>query len=159
MSKYKFNTMNCKNFKNNIFLHLEGGLTGSESVAFNNHLNECQKCNELYQNISSTISLFPERENINVDMYFYTRLKQRMENKLSKNVFGIFTRRILQPLIVSSFVIIGIIIGNYIGNHYIISYTNNNEDIRNVNVKAYAEENYIVELNNDNYEVLLTSNQ
>jgi hypothetical protein len=145
--------MDCKQIEKNIVFFIDKELSSEKNIAFISHINHCERCSVLVENISKTIDT---KNNIPEDFYFYTRLKQKMDSKSIPIPF--FSRRILQPIALFSLLIIGGYMGVFIGNQY-KSISMTTEDNRTTQIKSYAEENYLTELSNENFESLLTSNQ
>jgi anti-sigma factor RsiW len=146
--------MDCKQIEKNILFFIDKELSVANNIAFNAHLNNCEHCKLKVENISATYQSFDIVEDKLDDPYFYTRLKQKLENKNTKTPY--FVKRILQPASLVSLLLLGIFTGIFIGSQY-KSINSTSEEIRNSQIKTYAEENYLTELDNDNYEYLLTT--
>jgi hypothetical protein len=148
--------MDCKQIEKNIIFYIDKEMSSEKNIDFISHLNHCEKCNVLVENITKTIDSTDIKSNIPDDYYFYTRLKQKMDSKSIPTPF--FSKRILQPIALFSLLIIGGYMGIFIGNQY-KSISMTTEDNRTTQIKSYAEENYLIEMSNENFESLLTSNQ
>ncbi len=146
--------MDCKQIEKNILFFIDKELSVANNIAFNAHLNNCEHCKLKVENISATYQSFDIVEDKLDDPYFYTRLKQKLENNNTKTPY--FVKRILQPASLVSLLLLGIFTGIFIGSQY-KSINSTSEEIRNSQIKTYAEENYLTELDNDNYEYLLTT--
>lgn len=147
--------MDCKQIEKNILFYIDKELSITNNIAFNAHLNNCEHCKLLVENVSTTYQSYDIiTENLE-NPYFYTRLKQKLENKNTRTPY--FVKRILQPVSLASLLLLGIFTGIFIGSQY-KSINSTSEEIRSSQIKTYAEENYLTELDNDNYEYLLTSN-
>lgn len=150
------NEMDCKQIEKNIIFFIDKQLSEEKYNEFNSHINHCEHCKKLVDNIYNTVSAIESKNNLPDDFYFYTRLKQKMDNK-HKHIPG-FAKRILQPLTLVCLLLVGGYMGVFIGNQY-KSISMTTEDNRTTQIKTYAEENYLTEMNSENYELLLTSNQ
>lgn len=149
--------MDCKQVEKNLVSYIDNELSNKESIDFELHLNQCNQCKLLISNVSETYSSLEINKNLPDDFFFYNRLQQKLENKYT--YVPSIAKRILQPLAFSILLITAGYMGVFIGNQYKSIAITNPEDIRNTQLKTYAEENYLSELNNENYELLLTSNQ
>ncbi len=148
--------MNCNQIENNILFFIDKELSQRDIEAFNAHINHCDHCKLLVGNVSEAYLSKNKIVEFTEDPYFFTRLKQKLENKNTKTPY--FVKRILQPASLVSLLLLGIFTGVFIGNQY-ISISSVTEESSNSQLKKYAEENYLSEMNNDNFELLLTSNQ
>lgn len=153
--------MNCKQVENNLLFYIDNELSEEMSTSIYTHINACEHCMHLHENLKSTFQLI-EKEKIQPDdFYFYTRLQQRMENQSLKGKTTVFLqKRILQPIAVFCLLTIGIFAGIKIGNQY---NTNNIEISAESNrisqLNAYSEESFIAEINDEKIVSLITSNQ
>jgi predicted anti-sigma-YlaC factor YlaD len=105
-------TMKCSETHKQLFLYLDGELSENEIRRIDNHLEECASCRSVYENTREAWNALREEE-IPHQPFFYTRLKQRMENRKNRSVPDLnrIGRAILQPAIY--FIILGL--GIYIG--------------------------------------------
>jgi len=148
--------MNCKQIKNKIIPYIDSELSENETHSFDSHINNCVSCSALFENISKTMNSFENNNNLPDDFYFYTRLKQKIENKY--NYQTPVYKKILQTAVMSCLLLIGGYMGIYIGNQYKANnYTA--EENRAQQIRNYAEENYLTEMNTDKFESLFTTNQ
>jgi len=79
--------MNCKEFKNISLLFIDNDLAEEIKSSAKEHLSNCESCSSY---ITKMNSLYSETNNLLInkktDVYFYTRLKVKMESELS--VYG-----------------------------------------------------------------------
>jgi len=106
--------MKCSELHKQLFSYLEGELSENDVRCIDNHLEECASCRSVYNNTREAWDALREEE-ISYQPFFYTRLKQRMENRKNRTAPNLarIGRAILQPAIY--FVILGL--GIYIGVH------------------------------------------
>lgn len=81
--------MNCKAFKNISLLFIDNELSEELKCSATDHLLTCESCKTYVQNINA---LYSETNNLlkdkKTDLYFYTRLKVRMESEISYSKKG-----------------------------------------------------------------------
>lgn len=147
--------MNCKQIKNNILFYIDKELPKEDIQAFDAHIEQCNDCKLLFSNISDIYYSTNKDLDFADDPYFYTRLIQKLENK--KVLYPSLIKRVLQPASFTALLLMGILFGIFIGSQY-KSIGSSSEDIRISQIEQYAADNYLTEMNNDNFEMLLTSN-
>jgi len=111
--------MNCKEFKNKLCDYFDQNLDTDLKNQFNEHLKTCSECSLLFEKMSNTLSLLNNPDRIPEQPYFYTQLKQKMENRLAGNVsliHSILTKKVLQPVLYLASLIIAVYIGILIGS-------------------------------------------
>ncbi len=104
--------MRCSEVHKQLFAYLEGELSEKQVIQIDHHLEVCASCRLVFENTREAWNDLREEE-IPYQPFFYTRLKQRMENRKNRSVPNLarIGRAILQPAIY--FVILGL--GIYIG--------------------------------------------
>lgn len=151
--------MNCKEFENHIIEHIEKTLNEKEAKGFGEHSDNCSSCKLLLQEFSESYNFIGLKAGEIENPYFYTRLLQKLDNKSKRNIdLGIF-KKVLQPVAISILIMIGIYFGNYLGNYYHSSQLSSSEEMRQNQINAYAEENYILLAENESLENFLISNK
>ncbi len=111
--------MNCKEFKNKIPEYLEQSLNPDLNNQFNIHLNSCSACSLLFAKMNKTLMLLDKPDRIAEQPYYYTQLKQKMENRLvQKESFWhvLQTKKVLQPVLYLGSIILAVYIGILIGS-------------------------------------------
>ncbi|MGE0090417.1 MAG: zf-HC2 domain-containing protein [Bacteroidales bacterium] len=111
--------MNCKEFKNRIPDYLDQKLTIDLTNRFNEHLKNCSNCSLLFEKMENTLSLLNKPDRISEQPYYYTQLKQKMENKLVQNEsfwHVLQTKKVLQPVLYLGSIMIAVYIGILIGS-------------------------------------------
>jgi predicted anti-sigma-YlaC factor YlaD len=153
--------MNCKQVENNVLFYIDNELSSEMTNSFELHIAECKHCKQLYNNVKTSIQIINTEKAQDDDFYFYSRLKQRMENKkYNSAIIKFLPNRVLQPIAIICLLVFGTFAGVNIGNKY---NTNNvsltDEETRVSLLNSYSEETYIAEIDNENMESLFTSNQ
>jgi len=111
--------MNCKEFKNRIPDYLDQKLTTDQTNQFNEHLKNCSGCSLLFEKIENTLSLLNKPDRIPEQPYYYTQLKQKMENRIQQNesfLQVLLGKKVLQPILYLGSIIIAVYIGILIGS-------------------------------------------
>jgi len=121
VSYKKLKKMNCKEFKNRIPDYLDQKLTIDLTNQFNEHLKNCSNCSLLFEKMNNTLLLLnkPDTNRIAEQPYYYTQLKQKMENRLQQNesfLHILVTKKVLQPILYLGSIIIAVYIGILIGS-------------------------------------------
>lgn len=120
--------MNCKNLHKKLIFFLEGDLPKNESEQIQLHLTECEECALFFEDMKNTLSIIEDEKLPEVNPFFYTRLKARIENQESaetdysrRPVFA----RILQPVVFSILLLIGVYSGFKVGQSKSVQVANN----------------------------------
>jgi predicted anti-sigma-YlaC factor YlaD len=111
--------MNCKEFKNRIPDYLDQSLGADLSIQFNEHLQNCADCSLLFNKTSRTLHQLNNPDRIPEQPYFYTQLRQKMENKYAHNVTflqSLTSKKVLQPMLYLASIIFAVYIGILIGS-------------------------------------------
>jgi hypothetical protein len=110
--------MKCKNLHKDLIFFLEGDLPAKEMEQIQIHLAECDSCAAFAEDMKVTLGILEVEKSPAVNPFFYTRLKAKLENRESEKL-QIFRRpvfaRILQPVMFSILLVIGIYSGIKIG--------------------------------------------
>jgi hypothetical protein len=152
--------MNCKQVENNLLFFIDNELSIEMTNSFELHIAECKHCKQLYDNVKASLQIINTEKTLDDDFYFYTRLKQRMENKKNNSgIVNFLPKSVLQPIAIVCLLVIGVFAGVNIGNKYNANnYSLSDEETRVSLLNSYSEETYIVEIGNENMESLFTSN-
>lgn len=102
--------MDCKLVIDNIIFYLDKELQSDEREMFENHLEECITCQEVFNQVKATYITIGMEE-IKPDPFFYTRLKARIDRQAENMPVQIFLN-VLKPIAVAASIAIGILIGN-----------------------------------------------
>lgn len=97
---------------------MEGDLSEKETQEIKLHLNECADCAAFAEDMKKTLGIIQAEKSPEVNPFFFTRLKARMENEevQEKQQVGFpVWERILQPVFFSLLLLAGIYTGIKIG--------------------------------------------
>ena len=111
--------MNCKEFKNRIPDYLDRSLGSDLSNQFNEHLQNCADCSLLFDKMNNTLLLLNKPDRIAEQPYYFTQLKQKMENRIAKKETFLqlfISKKVLQPMLYLASIIIAVYIGILIGS-------------------------------------------
>ncbi len=110
--------MKCKTLHKKLIFFLEGDLPEKEANEMKAHLAECESCAAFAEDMQKTLGIIQIEKSPEVNPFFYTRLKARMENEenRAKLPAGIpIWEKILQPAFFSLLLLAGIYTGIKIG--------------------------------------------
>jgi hypothetical protein len=139
--------MNCNEFIKIVPNYIDKKLSEEQIEEFQSHMNSCSDCSVLYQKLNNTFDLLKPKVEIAEQAFYFTRLKQKMENRNApkESIFiSLLSRKLVQPVIYLTSLIIAVYIGILIGsgsttqNQY--SELNNNDD--KDYIQTFAEYQY-----------------
>jgi hypothetical protein len=110
--------MNCKTLHTKIIFFLEGSLPAWEMEEIKIHLENCSDCAVFANEMKKTLAVIENEKTPQLNPFFYTRVKTRLENQTENVVATRQTSvlvRILQPALFSLLLIAGIYSGIKIG--------------------------------------------
>ena len=115
--------MTCKQVRNKLIFYIEKSLPPEEQKAVEEHLQQCAKCAQDYEKLAKALLFIETEKQTSPNPYLWTRIKAKIDApKAGKQpVFS----RILQPVILTLLVAIGIFLGIKLGNLYTQSNTTN----------------------------------
>jgi anti-sigma factor RsiW len=110
--------MKCNTIHKKLIFFLEGDLPVREADEIYEHLARCEKCAAFAEDMKKTLSIIKLEKSPEVNPFFYTRLKARMEKEKEKVLqpaeFPLW-EKVLQPAIFSLLLLAGIYTGIRIG--------------------------------------------
>lgn len=112
--------MNCKTVIKLLPDYINKKVSGDRYETIKDHIETCKSCKTIYTKLVSSLEILKPTKEISEQAFYYTRLKQKMENKQSSknNIFSIQLRkRILQPAIYLTSIILAVYIGILIGSN------------------------------------------
>ena len=110
--------MQCKKLHKKLIFFLEGDLPGHEMKQVKQHLAECDECAAFASEMSKTLTVLQEEKLPEMNPFFYTRVKTRLESQAEKPAQFIrnpYVARVLQPAFFSLLLLAGIYTGFKIG--------------------------------------------
>lgn len=113
--------MNCKTVHNKLIFFLEKELPVSEMEQVQKHISACPGCSLFFEDMKKTLSILDEEKSPEVNPFFYTRVKAKLENMETVQE-SIVSRpvltRVLQPVVFSIILLLGIYSGIKIGQPF-----------------------------------------
>lgn len=110
--------MKCKTLHKKLIFFLEGDLSEKEAREIKLHLNECAGCAAFAADMKKTLDIIQVEKSPEVNPFFYTRLKARMEKEDTREKqpvgFPVW-EKVLQPALFSLLLLAGIYTGIKIG--------------------------------------------
>lgn len=155
--------MNCKEFKKRLPDYIDNKLPNNLADEFKNHLDSCTTCASLYQKLVHTLDLLKPTNKMEQQAFYFTRLKQKMENKnIAQPSFitRILGSKVVQPAIYLSSLILAVYIGILIGSGSVKQnqYAEFNDKDTSY-IQTYAEYQYLNDIEIEPIEnFLLSSN-
>jgi hypothetical protein len=110
--------MKCKTLHKKLIFFLEGGLPKNEANKIKAHFAECESCTAFAEDMQKTLGIIQIEKSPEVNPFFYTRLKARMENeevKLKQRCGYPVWEKVLQPAFFTLLLLAGIYTGIKIG--------------------------------------------
>jgi len=164
VSNNKNANMKCNKIHKILYRYHLGELSPQLKEKIDKHLINCPECSAIYTKMVQTLNHFNDKDTIPEQPFYYTRLKQRIENKKEKteSVWSNgLVKKILQPTIyMASLVLavyIGILIGSGTGNSE--SRLAKNEALEDDYIEAFAQYQYLNDFQIESIENVLVSEE
>jgi predicted anti-sigma-YlaC factor YlaD len=129
--------MKCKEVNKKLSKFIDNKLSQNDNLLIKSHIDNCKICSSNYNNLVNTLNLLKPTKNIEEQAFYYTRLRQKMENKMEVKtsiIDLILGKRIMQASLYLTSIVIAVFIGIQIG-----SYSNSNDQLSDLS----KEEDYI----------------
>ncbi len=107
--------MICKEVHKKMNAYLNRELDQKELVDFELHLNDCTSCRHLINEVKQTMQLAETKKVLQADPFMFTRIQAKLENKATKRPIW---QKVMQPVLVSMILVIGLFAGVAIGSKY-----------------------------------------
>lgn len=108
--------MKCKTVHSKLIFFLERELPEAEMKAVQEHLAGCTDCALFAEDMKKTLSILESDKTPELNPFFYTRVKARMEQPATRLVGRPVLAKVLQPVAFSIILLLGIYAGIKIGN-------------------------------------------
>ena len=111
--------MNCHKIQKILPDYIESDLKSKSAEEVFLHLGNCATCNKMHSQLLITIQQLKPKSEIAEQPFYYTRLKQRMENNRVKRSLPSLNpnlKKVLQPLVYAATIIIVVYVGVLIGS-------------------------------------------
>ena len=94
--------MNCKTVHKKLVFFVEKELPVSEMKLVQKHLESCSECTLFVNEMQLTLGIIEEERTLELNPFFYTRVKARLENQKEVQVIGrSVLEKVLQPAVFS----------------------------------------------------------
>ncbi|MEA3496540.1 MAG: zf-HC2 domain-containing protein [Bacteroidota bacterium] len=160
----KSENMNCKNTHKNILSYIEENLSSKQKAEFENHIQGCDECMQLYSQLKNTYGIIKKEKSKTTDDFYFTRLQNKIEQNKKPKEFSIsqlFSTNTISLAIAAMLIVITAFTGIFIGLNL-----NNSENYfseestREDKIEAVKNEYYMTAINEESIEYfILTSNQ
>ncbi len=110
--------MDCKTLHRKMIFYIDGELPNPEMEKIKFHLDECSDCAAFYEEVRKTLDVLTAEKQREVNPFFYTRLKARLENQSAVQPAFQQNRvwaKMLQPAFFTVLLLAGIYSGIKIG--------------------------------------------
>ena len=153
--------MNCNDVNKELTEFIEGKLSSGKHNLIKSHIDNCKICSVSYQNLVNSLSLLKPTKNIEEQAFYYTRLKQKMENRTEANTSildVLLGKKTMQVSLYLASVVIAVFIGIQIG-----SYSNNTNQLSELNqdedyIQEFSKNQYLNDLEQETLEGVLINN-
>lgn len=112
--------MKCKNRNIDFFSFAEGLLPKEESAAIEKHLEGCEACRRVLEEVKSMLAVIGAEKRVDENPFFFTRVESRMLRPVAQ---PLFTLKRLVPTMVAVLFFAG---GVFAGINFGKMYANNN---------------------------------
>lgn len=147
--------MNCNQAQNHFLFFMEGSLSSQKTREVQEHLEKCDACAILLNDVEKTYRAFDNVHVPEVNPYLSTRIDARLKkNHLEIEVASLPLRRIFPKVAATAIIIIGIALGVFVGGQ--MKYLHSEEGSLNEVVKTYTDV-YNASYNNPNTDALLAN--
>jgi hypothetical protein len=107
--------MKCKAIHKKLIFFLENDLPENEMEEIKLHLAGCHECADFAEYMRKTLKVLNQERKPDVNPFFYTRVKARLENQTIKEIATPLWARILQPAVFTLLLLAGVYAGIKIG--------------------------------------------
>lgn len=149
--------MNCKDFEKNMIDFIEGALSKTMQIEMQEHIDNCDHCKSVFQDVKSTYSLLHNEDKPEMKPFFITRLEQRIENE-KESAIPVISLKWIYSTAAAAIIVIGLVLGITIGKNispaqFADNYSNDSEiqsdysddDFGLISYNDYTVESYILE--------------
>ncbi|MCD4773268.1 MAG: zf-HC2 domain-containing protein [Bacteroidales bacterium] len=114
--------MNCTEINKNLIFYIEGDLSSEKEKIVKKHLEKCDKCKYLYNEMEKTLGVIQKENTPEINPFFYTRVKAKMEDVQESSFRPVFRpvfMRILQTSVAVVLIAFGVFVGIQMGDNYL----------------------------------------
>jgi len=112
--------MDCSLCQKKMDFYISGNLDWGITKDVKTHLDECSDCRNLHTALLITNQLIYKEKNIKSNSYLATRVMTQIESKeeLKFKIRNLRLTQVIQPIFLTTSVILALFIGIYAGNNY-----------------------------------------
>ncbi len=148
--------MNCNQINKNIIGYAEQSIPIYLQEQMTSHLQECQKCRILFEEVKATYSVYDKTIVPEINPFFYTKLQQKLQSGYQTETKMIKLAWKLHPMAASVLIVIGIGMGIMLGNSISGSGITIIKPNRSEVLEAYASD-YFVSTSDESLAVLMNN--
>ena len=114
--------MNCTEIHKNLIFYIEGDLSSEKEKIIKMHLEKCDKCKHLYNEMKNTLGVINNESKVEVNPFFYTRVKAKMEDVKESSYSPVYRpafMRIIQTSVAVVLIAFAVFVGVRLGDNYI----------------------------------------
>ena len=111
--------MNCKEVNKNLIFYIEKELQAERELELQEHLKDCHDCNVLFLNLKETMAIVTKEKAAKPNTFLFTRIQEEISNLEKPRKVFLWKRnfiKLLQPVTLSFFLLVGVIFGISMGN-------------------------------------------
>lgn len=148
--------MDCISARSKFIFYLEGSLGEKDSEEISSHLKSCTDCSLIYTEFARTMDLIEEDKNLADNLFLQAKIIAHLESETVVNdsrFLSVFPSMKLKPVLITLAFLLTMAVGVLIGQKLSVglSYATDRE----LAMKNYANELYINEINDTNWEMFL----
>ncbi len=125
--------MDCKNIEDILIFYALNEISGAEKEEVQKHLNKCETCNSIYNNLKADLNIIDEEKVTVINENFTANIMSEIENISSEKMKKNNIIKMFQPLAAAAGIIliltIGILTGNMIAADSTQNITNTENEI------------------------------
>jgi hypothetical protein len=137
---YKQRTiMNCKQTQHQFLFFIEGSLSIQKTQEIHDHLQKCEACSLLFNSIKDTYNAFDNMPLPDMNPYLAYKIESHLtKHSIHLNIAHLPFSRILPKIAASVIIIIGLVLGIFVGGQMKYLHAANQESNLNKAVEMYT---------------------
>lgn len=149
--------MNCNQTQNHFLFFMEGSLSSQKTREVQQHLEKCDACAILLNDIEKTYRAFDKTPVPELNPYLSSRIDERLKNEQLEIAVARLPFRTLFPKVAATaIIIIGVALGVFVGGQMKYLHTETKEGSLNEVVEMYTDV-YKASYTNPNTDALLAN--
>ncbi len=140
--------MNCKEIEHKLIFYIEGDLPENEQQEISSHLKNCKSCSQKLAILKESYNFIETEKKQEANAFIATQIIAKIKAKSEKQKSTFI--KILQPLLITAFLILAVWVGNIVSNSY-SSIVNNNYQVQNAQTIDNTEQFAINDISYKDY--------